>query len=63
MALHSGNMNVLATAGEDSLIKLWDVRVKSNIGTLKGHRNAVYGVKFGIQSNILCSVSKDLTLK
>lgn len=48
MALHSGNMNVLATAGEDSLIKLWDVRVKSNIGTLKGHRNAVYGVKFGI---------------
>ena len=42
---------------------MWDTRAKTNIGTLKGHRNAIYGVKFGMGSNILCSVSADLTLK
>jgi WD40 repeat protein len=39
------------------------VRAKNCIGTLKGHRSTVNGIKFGINSNILCSVSKDLTLK
>lgn len=54
---------MLATAGEDTLIKMWDVRAKNCIGTLKGHRSTVNGIKFGLGSNILCSVSKDLTLK
>ena len=63
MAMHTSNDNIIATAGEDTLIKLWDVRAKSCIGTLKGHRSTVNGLKFGINSNILCSVSKDLTLK
>jgi WD40 repeat protein len=45
------------------MIKLWDTRANNLIGTLKGHRNTINGVKFGVNSNILCSVSKDLTLK
>lgn len=45
------------------MIKLWDTRANNLIGTLKGHRNTINGVKFGLNSNILCSVSKDLTLK
>ena len=63
MALHTSNDNIIATAGEDTLIKIWDSRAKNCIGTLKGHRAPVNGIKFGIDSNILCSVSKDLTLK
>lgn len=63
MTMHTSNDNIIATAGEDTLIKIWDTRAKDCIGTLKGHRSAVYGIKFGINSNILCSVSKDLTLK
>ncbi len=63
MALHTSNNNIVATAGEDTLIKIWDTRGKNCIGTLKGHRASINGIKFGIDSNILCSVSKDLTLK
>lgn len=63
MSLHTNNDNILATSGEDTLIKIWDIRQNSCIGTLKGHKSAVHGLKFGLNSNILCSVSKDLTLK
>lgn len=63
MTMHTSNDNIIATAGEDTLIKIWDTRAKDCIGTLKGNRSAIHGIKFGINSNILCSVSKDLTLK
>jgi WD40 repeat protein len=63
MTKHTENDNIIATAGVDTLIKLWDVRTNDPIGTLKGHRSAINGLKFGINSNIMCSVSKDLTLK
>lgn len=62
LTLHS-NGNVLATAGEDQMIKLWDLRANSLIDTLHGHKNSVNGVKFGINSNNICSVSSDLTVK
>lgn len=54
---------MLATGGEDGLIKLWDLRTNKLIETLKGHRGTVNGVKFGGNSNNLCSVSGDRTLK
>lgn len=54
---------MIATAGEDGKIKLWDVRNNQLINTLKGHRNCVNGIKFGLNSNNLCSVSSDRTLK
>lgn len=62
ISLHS-NENVLATAGDDCMVKLWDTRSLQLIDTLRGHKNTINGVKFGINSNNLCSVSSDLTLK
>lgn len=62
LALHS-NQNILATAGDDLQIKLWDTRSATLIDTLRGHKNVVNGLKFGTNSNNLCSVSADLTLK
>lgn len=54
---------MLATAGEDGMVKLWDTRNNSLIETLKGHRGSVNGVKFGLNSPNLCSVSSDRTFK
>lgn len=62
LSLHS-NENVLATAGDDLQIKLWDTRSCQLIDTLRGHKNTINGIKFGFNSNNLCSVSADLTLK
>ena len=62
LSLHS-NENVLATAGDDCQIKLWDTRSLQLIDTLRGHKNTINGIKFGINSNNLCSISADLTLK
>ena len=62
LSLHS-NETVLATAGDDCQIKLWDTRSCELIDTLRGHKNAINGLKFGINSNNLCSVSADLSLK
>lgn len=54
---------MIATSGEDGKIKLWDVRSNNLIQTLSSHRGAVNGLKFGFNSNNLCSVSSDRTLK
>lgn len=54
---------MIATAGDDGKIKLWDVRTKAIISTMKGHRNTVNGIKFGFNSNNLCTVSADRTMK
>lgn len=53
---------MVATGAEDGLVKLWDIRTQKNVETLKGHRGAVTGVKFGLNHN-LCSVSGDRTFK
>lgn len=54
---------MLATSGEDAKIKLWDTRTGKLIETLSSHRGPVNGLKFGFNSNNLCSVSSDRTLK
>ena len=55
--------NLVATAGEDCVIKLWDPRMPELVDTLTGHKHHINGIKFGQGGNHLCSVSSDLTLK
>lgn len=33
------------------MIKIWDTQQEKLIATLKGHKDSIYGVKFGINSN------------
>jgi ribosomal RNA-processing protein 9 len=50
MALnYDGKM--LVTAGKDRLIKLWDVHSERLIDTLKGHKDTIQAIKFGLNSS------------
>lgn len=54
---------MLATAGKDHTVKLWDCHNNKLIETLKSHKSPIYGVKFGLNSNNLASICCDRTLK
>ena len=54
---------LVATAGEDCTVKLWDHRMPQLVHTLTGHQHHINAIKFGQNSNSLCSVSSDLSVK
>ncbi|KAG9701781.1 WD40 repeat-like protein, partial [Aureobasidium melanogenum] len=54
---------LLASAGFDNLIKLWNAADGTFLFTLKGHVGPVYQVAFSADSRLLVSGSKDTTLK
>lgn len=45
------------------MIKVWDVRESKSIGTLKGHKGAITGLKFQLNGESLVSCSEDKSLK
>lgn len=53
---------ILASAGKDHSVKIWDTNTMKLIETLKHHKGPIYSVKFGLNSNNLASVSCDRTL-
>jgi hypothetical protein len=59
----SPNGKLLATAGYDRLIKVWDVASGKELRTLKDHSDAVYGVSFSPDSLLLASGSADRAVK
>ena len=40
LALHP-TLNVMATGGRDSTVRLWDMRTKAEVQCLSGHRDIV----------------------
>ncbi|MEI2583494.1 nSTAND1 domain-containing NTPase, partial [Scytonema sp. PRP1] len=55
---------ILASAGWDSTIKLWDVATGKSLKTFSGHNNdGVYGVNFSPDGKTLASASADKTIK
>ena len=54
---------MLASGGEDGTVKLWDVRTKQELSTLKGHAATVIEPAFCPDGRTLASVSYDGTVK
>lgn len=55
--------NILATAGLDGLIRLWDIGSGCCTKILQGHTDWVWSIAFNPQADILASGSSDRTLK
>ena len=54
---------MIASAGFDNAVKLWEGRTGKFIASLRGHVAAVYRVAWSADSRMLGSASKDTTLK
>ncbi|ORX33484.1 WD40-repeat-containing domain protein [Kockovaella imperatae] len=54
---------IIASAGFDNAVKLWEGKTGKFIANLRGHVAAVYRVAWSADSRMLVSASKDSTLK
>ncbi len=54
---------VIATAGADKLIRLWEVVAQREVARLEGHGGSVLGVAFNTNATELVTVSSDQQLK
>lgn len=55
--------NKLASGSYDTMIKLWDVREKSNTATIKGHSKQINSISISPDGNMLLSGSEDCTAR
>ncbi|MDQ6992615.1 MAG: caspase family protein [Mariprofundus sp.] len=59
----SPNGKILATAGEDSTIWLWNTKFGDKMGYLKGHTGKVNSISFGPRGEVLYSAGEDKTIR
>ena len=62
-ATFSPDESMVATAGYDRNILLWDVKSGEELNVLKGHNGAIFDVVFSPNGQILASASADETVK
>lgn len=59
----SPDVSILATAGKDSVARLWNVETGRQIVELRGHRREVLGVVFSPDGSLVATCSLDQTVK
>jgi dipeptidyl aminopeptidase/acylaminoacyl peptidase len=62
-AAFSPDGKMLASAGYDRVVKLWDVEKGQLLRDLKDHSDAVYGLAFSPDGKLLASAAADRTVK
>ena len=55
--------DVVASAGADGTVRLWDVATGEERGILRGHTDAVWAVAFSSDGQTLASASWDKTVR
>src|SRR5690606_16941041 len=59
----SADGRFLATAGEDTDVRLWDAATGEAVLTLSGHRDSIYGLAFSPDSGRLASSRFDWSVR
>ncbi len=59
----SPDSNILASASDDKIVKLWDLNTQKVLASLSGHSQAVKSVTFSPDGQILATASDDKTIK
>ena len=62
MAFHPDG-SLLATAGVDGTVRLWDVATRAPVAVLRGHTGVVWRVAFSADGKLLASGSSDKTIR
>ena len=59
----SDNNDLLASAGNDQIIRLWDVTTGKYLKGLKGHQESIWSIAFSKNNKLIASASEDETIK
>lgn len=59
----SGDSNILATGGDDTVIRLWRVTDGEELAALEGHGDVIFDVEFSPNGEMIASASSDYTVR